>query len=101
MTATFASLVDEIEAAYSRLEHTLGWRFLYTSDRTFSPETQIALVPLNPGGKVREPPKPSVEAGNAFWSERWDNGRHNTLQLQITRLFRSWPNGSTTNRGRD
>jgi hypothetical protein len=87
---TFASLVQEIETKYELLEHNLGlgWRFLYTPERTFSPDTQIALLPINPGGRKPKPPMPSVESGNAYRVERWENGRHNTLQEQIMLLYR-------------
>jgi hypothetical protein len=62
----FSSLVAEIEAAYERLGHQLAWRFLYSPARTLAPGTQIATVGANPGGRTYEPPRPSVEEGNAL-----------------------------------
>jgi hypothetical protein len=87
--ALFSSIVDRIEAAYDRLGHHLGWRFLYTPARTLAPDTRLATVGVNPGGDAWEAPSPSVEAGNAYRLETWpggSNGGTNPLQTQI-RLF--------------
>jgi hypothetical protein len=89
----FSSLVGEIEDAYERLGHELGWRFLYSPARTLTPHTRLALVGTNPGGGVYEPPSSSVEDGNAYRYpvETWPGGSAhgpNRLQQQIAWLYR-------------
>lgn len=46
----FEVLINKIEKGYSRLEHSLGWRFLTSPKSTLSPETEFLFVTLNPGG---------------------------------------------------
>lgn len=84
----FSSLVRRIEHAYQELGHELGWRFLYTPERTLSPETRLAFVAANPGGGVHRPPMPSSENGNAYRLEKWGkHGAPKPLQVQVFRLF--------------
>jgi len=78
---------EEIEAAYDRLGHKHGWRFLYTPKRTLSPETRLATVGINPGGGDWEEPCSSVEAGSAYRTETWP-GNGPALQAQIQLLYR-------------
>lgn len=90
--AFFTSLVAEIETAYERLGHRLGWRFLYSPARTLAPGTQLAFVGANPGGSTWEAPSPSVEEGNAYrWPvETWPGGGPggpNPLQRQVGLLY--------------
>jgi hypothetical protein len=88
MTSQFDSAVHKIRRAYSTLGHKLGWRFLYTPARTFSPETQIVFIGLNPGGKDFEPAEPSVEEGNAYRVQPWAaDGRLNSLQRQVCGFY--------------
>jgi hypothetical protein len=89
----FTSLVGEIEAAYERLGHQLGWRFLYSPARTLTPGIRLATVGTNPGGRKYEPPSSSVEEGNAYRYvvETWPGGSAhgpNPLQQQIGLLYR-------------
>ena len=86
MESLFSSLVEEIEAAYDRLGHKHGWRFLYTPKRTLSSETKLATVGINPGGGAWEEPSSSVEAGNAYRTEVWP-GNGPTLQAQIQLIY--------------
>jgi hypothetical protein len=84
--ALFESLVERIEAAYSDLNHNLGWRFLYTPKRTLAPETRLLFVGLNPAvGEGPEEPKASVEEGNAYREEieKWPT----QLQRRVRKLF--------------
>jgi hypothetical protein len=84
----FDSTVDTIRHAYSRLGHRLGWRFLYTPAKTFSPNTRIVFIGLNPGGKVFGPAEPSVEEGNAYRVQPWGtDGRLNSLQRQVCAFY--------------
>jgi hypothetical protein len=89
----FSSLVREIEDAYERLGHNLGWRFLYSPARTLAPNTPLALVGTNPGGDRYEPPSASVEDGNAYRYpvETWPGGSAhgpNRLQRQVVSFYR-------------
>lgn len=80
----FKDAVAKIEEKYALLGHQLGWRFLYTPARTLSGGTKIHFVGQNPGGSKYEPPKASVEEGNAYRVEDWgDSG----LQKQICLLY--------------
>lgn len=87
-TSAIDDHVARIEAAYVRLDHELGWRYLNAPARTLAAETELAFLGLNPGGSRYEPPHRSVEAGLAYRVERW--GPRNTLnplQLQVRLLF--------------
>ena len=77
-----------IEAEYQKLGHALGWRFLTCPERNID-ASSVALVTINPGGRVFEPPSWSVEAGSAYVIESW-KGRtpgHENLQMQVRRMF--------------
>jgi hypothetical protein len=77
-----------IEAAYQRLGHTKGWRFLTCPARNID-TSSVALVTINPGGASFAPPQYSVEAGSAYVIESWKGrspGEEN-LQKQVRRMF--------------
>ena len=83
-----APLVADIELAYERLGHRLGWRFLYSPARTLAPGTRLAFVGKNPGGGYYEPPVASVEEGNAYRVQAWgEHGGPTGLQVQIRGLY--------------
>jgi hypothetical protein len=77
-----------IEAEYRRLAHTLGWRFLKCPQRNIR-TASVALVSINPGGDKFEQAKWSVENGNAYKCERWDDNLPGQapLQQQVQRMF--------------
>ena len=87
----FDSLCADIETAYTKLGHTLGWRFLMGPQATLSDKTKLALITLNPGGDVEPPnhPRTSVETGNAYFVEQWRNtpAGHDPLQVQVQALM--------------
>ena len=92
--AVFPSLehcVESIDAAYERLGHRLGWRFLTGPRRTFTNRTPFGLITLNPGGTHEEPehPRSSSEKGSAYWIESWKGIRPGKapLQLQVQELI--------------
>jgi len=88
VTSHFDSVVRKIQRAHSTLGHELGWRFLYTPAKTFSPKTRIVFIGQNPGGKDREPDKPSVELGKAYRVETWgSDGGLNPLQRQVCAFY--------------
>ena len=82
---TFEDAVQSIRRAYHRIGHKQGWRFLYGPKRTFSRNTRIFLIGLNPGGRHYQRGLASVEAGNAYRGvELWHWGeRQNALQSQV------------------
>ena len=77
MSDLFGRAVAEIEAAYARLGHRLGWRFLATPRRTLGGAAEVAFLTLNPGGTAddRRHPRASCEAGSAYLYEAW-GGTH-------------------------
>lgn len=78
---------DEIEKAEGDLDHRLSWRFLTTPASTFSADTDIAFIALNPGGD-RIPvdhPRRSSEVGSAYVYESW---KSTALQNQVRCLFK-------------
>ncbi|MCY4440620.1 MAG: hypothetical protein OXE53_10495 [Deltaproteobacteria bacterium] len=83
--------VESIGAAYERLGHRLGWRFLAGPRRTFTCRAPFALITLNPGGRRENPdhPRTSSENGSAYWIESWKECPPGTspLQLQFQELF--------------
>ncbi|BAY22583.1 hypothetical protein NIES2100_23460 [Calothrix sp. NIES-2100] len=84
----FTDAVAQIEDAYDELNHKLGWRFLYSPSRTLSSNVPIFFAGLNPGGNSYEPPKASVEEGNAYLVEGWkDVHHHDKLQRQVCLLY--------------
>jgi hypothetical protein len=91
----FDEFVASIRAEYLRLKHTLGWRFLAVSKDVMCGHVDIALITLNPGGRVIVPDhsEASCESGVAYLVERWGKppGRPpgtNKLQVQVQCLFR-------------
>jgi hypothetical protein len=87
--ADLDSFAERIQRAYDELGHRLGWRFLYTPAATFSSDTKLALIALNPGGDRYHEPAVTVEEGNAYRLEEWgDSGGPNPLQVQVYGLFR-------------
>ncbi len=87
----FESCCADIESAYHRLGHRLGWRFLSGPKETLSSASRIAFITLNPGGDFDSPDHPheSQEAGSAFLVESWD-GRpagQSKLQIQVGAMF--------------
>ena len=87
MRQQFQRVVGKIRRAHARLGHRLGWRFLYSPARTFSSRTHIVFVGTNPGGRRYESPSPSVEKGNAYRVEPWNQGKLNALQRQVCAFY--------------
>ena len=83
--------VESISAAYKRLGHRLGWRFLAGPRRTLTSRAPFALITLNPGGAQEDPdhPRASSENGSTYWIESWKGCPPGTapLQLQFQELF--------------
>lgn len=90
-TISFEQAVTEIEAAYKKLGHKLGWRFLTVSKDVLQNNPQIAMITGNPGD--RKIPlnhgKESCENGCAYLSEKWGDSAigQNPLQKQVQQLF--------------
>jgi hypothetical protein len=78
-----------IDAACERFGHKLGWRFLTSPEHNFQ-TARVALVTINPGGAVYEPPQWSVENGSAYVVESWKGRQPGTekLQSQVRRMFK-------------
>lgn len=81
---------NRIEAAYQRSENTLGWRFLYSPERTLD-GAKVAFIGLNPGGSAEDDRhgRYAMESGSAYSSESWADcapGR-SKLQRQVLALF--------------
>ncbi|MGE3594154.1 MAG: hypothetical protein AB7N70_01295 [Dehalococcoidia bacterium] len=92
MCESFDDCIRDVEAAYKRLGHTMGWRFLTSPRATLSPKTRIALITLNPGGD-REPPehpRASSDAGSSYCVETWPGHAEGgaPLQRQVQSLCR-------------
>jgi hypothetical protein len=88
----FDTCCTDIEAAYGRLGHRLGWRFLSGPKANLNPSTKIAFISLNPGGNYDSPDHPheSQERGSAFLVESWE-GRpagQSKLQIQVGAMFK-------------
>jgi hypothetical protein len=85
------TFTDAIDAAYRRLGHTRGWRFLTGPRASFATSTRVAFVSLNPGGdsEPAEHPRASCEAGSSYWTESWVGHAPGQapLQIQVQRLF--------------
>jgi hypothetical protein len=82
----------EIQDAYVRLGHTMGWQFLTSPQATLSRDCQIALITLNPGGSIERPDhgRESSETGSAYIVEAWKRGYapgEAPLQIQVRRMF--------------
>lgn len=90
--ALFSWACNEIEENYSKLGHQLGYRFLLSSHKTLSPNTEIIVLGTNPGGDRIPPDHPpqSCENGPAYLYEVWGDRKSPgiaPLQVQIRRLF--------------
>jgi len=87
----FDECCTEIDSAYVRLGHTLGWRFLTCPRSSFVEYPKVALVTLNPAGSRDYPelPRRSQEDGSAYIIESWDGVCAGTapLQRQIRKFF--------------
>jgi hypothetical protein len=88
----FSRSCAEIEAAYVRLGHQAGWRFLASSQSTLKGEIPIALITMNPGGSATRlgHGRESSERGSAYIVETWKHGYppgQAPLQVQVRRLF--------------
>ncbi len=88
----FKQCCDRIEKEYSRLGHTLGWRFLYGSKKNLNDQSEILYLGLNPGGTFdnHEHSRESCENGCAFLSETWKDGKlpgNSPLQRQVQQMF--------------
>jgi hypothetical protein len=90
-TDTFLKWCADIQDAYDRLGHTMGWQFL-TSPRATLRGCEIALITMNPGGSIERPDhgRESSEAGSAYIVEAWKHGYapgEAPLQVQVRRMF--------------
>jgi hypothetical protein len=83
--AQFDWAVGEIEAAYQRLGHRLGWRFLLSSRRTFRAGASTMLLSHHPGGTSAPPNqgRESCENGSAYLVESWHDLPPGTAPLQV------------------
>ena len=87
----FDECVRDINVAYQELGHTLGWRFLSVSRSVLDAPVKIALITINPAGKLipADHPWASCEDGSSYLVERWGDapsGR-STLQIQVQEMF--------------
>jgi len=87
----FEHCCDKIETANQQLEHTLGWRFLVVPKANFIERPDVALITLQPGGRVDDPrhPRESSERGPAYIVEEWKGFERGgaPLQIQFRTLF--------------
>ena len=87
MTTDFRS---RIEAAYQRSGNALGWRFLYSPERTLD-GARVAFIGLNPGGSTEDDAHGiyATESGSAYLNESWAGCApgENRLQRQVLALF--------------
>jgi hypothetical protein len=92
VSTLFEDSVREIDAAYKRLGHTLGWRFLSVSKRVLDSPVKVALITLNPAGDSIPPDHPweSCEAGVSYLVERWGGAPpgESKLQIQVREMFK-------------
>lgn len=90
-SSLFEIAVQDIEAEYARLGHTLGWRFLNVSRKIIDGPVRVALITINPGGDHIPPnhPTASCENGASYLVERWGDARagQSVLQQQVQHLF--------------
>src|SRR3954464_13905018 len=91
MADLFLDAVAEIEEAYVRLGHRLGWRFLATPRRTLNRRARFALITANPGGRAVNPHHgvASCEPGSAYLHESWKQSPpgQEDLQVQVRAMF--------------
>lgn len=86
----FENSCKAIEREYQLLGHRIGWRFVTGPKSTFSQDTKILFISLNPGGDCDPPDHPheSSEDGSSYLIESW-KGRprgKESLQVQFQRL---------------
>lgn len=95
MADLFTDCLGQIEEAYTRLGHRLGWRFLATPRRTLNSGSRVAFITLNPGGNGIDPTHGvgSCEGGSAYVHESWKGypPGQSPLQQQVQRMFQ-WLN---------
>lgn len=84
----FSWACKEIANAETQLGHELGWRFLTTPAKTFSKQSRIAFMGLNPGGNRmrKDHAKESCENGPAHLCEDWERS---VIQRQVIALFQA------------
>jgi hypothetical protein len=90
LDALYTECIDTIAAEYTRLGHTLGWRFLTSPRKTLLPHAPVTLLSLNPGGGRPDPSHGagSCEAGSAYLHESWGRPAGQApLQIQVRALF--------------
>jgi len=91
MSISFEQLVSDIDRAYNRLGHKLGWRFLNVSRDVLRQDPAIALITSNPAGNTipNDHPTASCESGSSYLVESWHNKAPGAshLQIQVQRLF--------------
>ena len=92
MADMFLEWCSDIQDAYVRLGHKMGWQFLTSPQATLSRHCQIALIAMNPGGSIERPDhgRESSEAGSAYIVEAWKEGYAPggaPLQVQVRRMF--------------
>ncbi|HWU64737.1 MAG TPA: uracil-DNA glycosylase family protein [Ensifer sp.] len=82
---------DLIEAAYQRSRNTLGWRFLYSPERTLC-GARVAFIGLNPGGSTEDDThgRYAMDSGSAYSNESWAGYApgESSLQRQVLALFK-------------
>jgi hypothetical protein len=87
----FVGAIKRIEAAYSEMGHSHGWRFLCVSRRVLRSDPGIVLLTSNAGGNgiPADHPPASCEDGCAYLSESWGSSKpvESALQVQVQRLF--------------
>jgi hypothetical protein len=89
--AEFKLTREAIETEYRYLGYSIGWRFLSSSENNID-TADVALVTNNPAGHKDDPnaPRWSVENGNAYATEGWENSAEGEaiLQKQVKSLFK-------------
>jgi hypothetical protein len=81
----FENSCQEIEREYLRLGHRIGWRFITGPKSTFSRDTRILFLSLNPGGDCDPPDHPheSSEEGSSYLIESWKGRPRGKESLQV------------------
>ncbi len=97
----FDQTVAEVEAAYTRLGHRMGWRFLLTPRSTFIHGARVLLLSFHPGGdrEYPEQSRASSDAGSAYDLESWGGSARGSspLQVQVRAMLEAFgePTGRT------
>ena len=91
MNQRFDEYVQTISAEYSRLGHSLGWRFLSVSKNVLNQDPGIAFISQNPAGTYAPDhhPAASCEQGCAYTVEHWEDygAGQSPLQKQVQALY--------------